>query len=137
MIPTGQKTSIGMTRDGFTFQGPIQTDDYMGTIITGSVVIVILFVVALIRWGPKLLAFKRNGNGNKSESKPVPSNNDIAKVSTDIIQDGRLTAIENSHKDIKEDMRDIREGQNKIIERQGEIGGKVDVILNFIVGSKK
>lgn len=91
-----------------------------------------------VSWVGIIKAFKAiggNGNGKKSAPRPA-SNSEVGKAVTDAVQDSRLNSIENSHKDLKEDMRDIREGQNKIIERQGEIGGKVDIILNFIVGSK-
>jgi len=136
-MPTEQKTSIGVTRDGFTFQGPIQTDDYMGTIITGSVVIAILFVIALIRWGPKLLGVVKNGNGNGKKTETKPENNgQVEKFATDTVQDLRLNAMEANYRDMKEDISRIETKQDKQIEKQAETGGKVDLILSILMGPK-
>ena len=124
-MPEGQKTSIQVTTDGLKLQG-LPQDDYLGTILWAVLAFVILGMIALIKWGPKLLEFFRNGNGKKSDSN---GNGSVKKAVTDAIQDTRLTAIEDNHKELRLDIREIQLGQNTIIEKQGAIGAKIDIIL--------
>ncbi len=123
----GQKTSIEVSPDGVKFQVPSQ-DDYTGTIVTGGVVILIIISIALLRWGPekfKGLFKKGNGNGKKSESN--------GNVATDAVQDNRLSNIEktvgDNYKELCNRMVRSEDKQDRIIEKQGEIGAKIDIIL--------
>ncbi len=78
----GQKTSIGIGKDGLTITG--NQSDYTGMIIGGVVLVVILGMVALIKWGPALLGKIKNGNGKKPETGSLNGKARLEDLHTDL-----------------------------------------------------
>ena len=82
---TGQKTSIGITKDGLSITG--DQSDYTGMIIGGGILIFIILAVTLLKWGPE--KFKgmfrgKNGNGAKTETASLNGKARLEDISKDI-----------------------------------------------------
>jgi len=125
-----QKTSIGVSKDGFTLTG--NQSDYFGTILWAVLAFVILCGLALLRWGPEKFKgiFKGkssngNGNGVKKAVAEVEDSQEKIEVHMTKLAENQITMQQNQalmQKDIdfiKNEIAEVKGDQKEIKVEQG------------------